>query len=88
MTLLAVRVVSPVGELNKFNARSVSSANSAGKFDILPGHANFVTYISGKKLEIVLEDKSKIQLEYPVAVVKVWNDKVDIFVDVEAFQNL
>ena len=41
---------------------SVSSANSAGKFDILPGHANFVTMIKNEPIVIRAKRKKTIHL--------------------------
>lgn len=81
-------MISPSGELHKLSARSVSSNNSAGRFDILPGHANFVTFISGKTIDVVLEDKQNFELKYPVAIIEVSKDKVTIFVDVESIKSL
>lgn len=83
MNLLEVKVIAPSGELYNLKAKSVSSTNSAGKFDILPGHANFVTFVSGQEIDIVTDDKQQIQLEYPVAIIQVGKDKVSIFVDVD-----
>lgn len=88
MTFLEVHVISPLGELYNFKARSVSSSNSAGRFDILPGHANFVTYVSKVPVECALEDGSKMKLDYPVAIIRVGKDKVTIFVDVESSPSL
>jgi len=81
-------VVSPNGELYNLKARSVSSNNSAGRFDILPGHANFVTFLSGKKIDLVLDTKEQMQLDYPVGIIQVGRDKVTIFVDVEALKSI
>lgn len=86
MNFLNVRVISPSGELQNFKARSVSSNNSSGRFDILPGHANFVTYISDKTIDVISEDKEKIALNYPVAIIQVIKDQVSIFIDVETFK--
>lgn len=86
MNLLSVRIISPSGELEKFKARSISSTNSAGRFDILPGHANFITYISQKKIDAIRDDKSKTTFDYPVAIIQTGKDLVNIFVDVETLK--
>lgn len=88
MNILDVRVVSPSGDLYKLKARSVSSNNSAGRFDILPKHANFVTFIANKKIDIVLENKQQVQLDYPVSIIKAGKDQVTIFVDVESLKSI
>lgn len=88
MKFLDVRVIGPAGVIAEYKARSVSSNNSAGRFDILPKHANFVTYISGKKINIILGDGTKADLDYPVAIIRAGSDKVIIFVDIESVKDL
>ena len=63
-------------------AYSVSSKNSAGQFDILPGHANFVTMVKNEPIVIrnrVKEDQTFI---YKTAVLTVKDNKVKIYSDI------
>lgn len=55
--VLNVKIVSPTQTLFEGQAYSVSSANSTGKFDILPYHANFITMV--QKTPIILRVKKK-----------------------------
>ena len=55
--ILNVKIISPTQTIFQGEAYSVSSANSTGKFDILPYHANFITMI--QKTPIILRVKKK-----------------------------
>lgn len=59
-------------------AEAVSSQNQLGKFDILPGHANFITFIF-KNLTIHLKNKEKKFFEFERGVLEVSKNKVNIF---------
>lgn len=63
-------------------AHSVSSANSAGKFDILPGHANFVTMVKNEPIVIRAKMKEDQTFKYKTAVLSVKNNKVEIYSDI------
>lgn len=56
-TTLNVKILSPTQTIFEGEALSVSSVNSAGKFDILPYHANFITLV--QKSPVVLRLKKK-----------------------------
>lgn len=55
--ILNVKIISPTQTIFQGQALSVSSANSTGKFDILPYHANFITMV--QKVPIILRVKKK-----------------------------
>ena len=61
-------------------ARSLSSYNSEGAFDILPLHENFVTILRGS---ITIIDESGVKREFKVgqALVEASNNLVKVFVD-------
>mgnify|MGYP003394808150 CR=1 FL=1 len=63
-------------------AESVSSKNSAGKFDILPGHANFVTMIKNEPIIVRTRMKRDQIFTYKTAVLSVKNNKVAIYSDI------
>lgn len=48
--LLHVRINTPEKLLWEGEARSVSSKNADGPFDILPMHANFITIVENEKI--------------------------------------
>lgn len=53
--LLRVKITSPQKIVWEGKAEWVSSENSAGKFDILPLHANFITIIENKPIKVKTE---------------------------------
>jgi len=61
-------------------ARSFSSSDEKGRYDILPGHENFVTVARGSA---VIFDESGKRLEFTLgsAVVEVSENIVKVFVD-------
>ncbi|MCD6528263.1 hypothetical protein J7K44_01340 [bacterium] len=62
----------------KGKAEAVSSQNKLGKFDILPGHTNFITLIF-KNLIIHTPDKKKITYQFKRGVLETSENKVRIF---------
>ncbi len=60
----------------------MSSKNSAGKFDVLPQHANFITLVENQDIEIVKTDKSKVKLKFPLAIFQVRGESVTIFTEI------
>jgi len=77
-----VTVVSPDERIWEGKAYSISSENSAGKFDILPEHANFVTIIKNKPIVIRTENKKEQIFTYKNAVLAINNGKVAIYADI------
>jgi len=59
-------------------AKSVSSENKLGKFDVLPEHANFVSLIFNE-VTIITEKGEKINYKFKRGVLKVSENKVRIF---------
>lgn len=82
MENLKVRIVSPDGEVFKGEALVLSSKNSAGKFDILPSHANFVTLIQNDPIKITRPDKSVATFNYALAVMHVNKNVVNIYTEI------
>ncbi len=58
-------------------AEAVSSQNQLGKFSILPGHTNFITFIF-KELTLYKE-KEKETIFFERGVLEVSQDEVNIF---------
>lgn len=61
----------------KEKATAVSSKNHLGNFDILPGHANFISLII-KTLTIHASEK-KINFQFERGILEVSEDKVNVF---------
>lgn len=78
---LKVRIFWPPAARKKMfeeEAEAVSSQNQLGKFDILPGHANFITFIF-RNLTIHLKNKEKVSFEFERGVLEVSENKVNVF---------
>ena len=79
--LLEVRIFcSPIIKESPYEgeAEAVSSQNKLGKFDILPGHTNFITLIFNN-LVIHTPDKNKITYQFKRGVLETSEDKVRVF---------
>lgn len=79
---LQVVVATPDEKIWEGKAESVSSENSAGPFDILPQHANFVTMIKGKPILVRTLSEGEKTFTYKNAVITVSKDKVSIYNDI------
>ncbi len=62
-------------------ATSVSSKNSAGSFDVLPEHANFITMIQNEPIIVRFLDKEHI-FTYKNSVLSVYNGIVTIYTEI------
>lgn len=80
--LLFVSVQDREGYLFEGNARTITSFNRKGKFDILPEHANFITIIE-QNLQIRKRDGSLLQFPVDNGVLRVVRDKVDIYLGIK-----
>jgi F0F1-type ATP synthase epsilon subunit len=78
--------VYPLQNLHKASfagfAKSITSRDSKGPFDILPSHENFITFFS-KKLEIVTEKGEKVVFDKANGVIEVANNVVKVFLKEE-----
>lgn len=82
MNDLTVKIITPNQTLFNELALSVSSINSKGKFDILPSHANFITLIQNSPIVITKQNKQKQTFNFPLAIIYVTRDKVNIYTDI------
>lgn len=71
---LNVKIMSPTQTIFSGEALSVSSANSAGKFDILPYHANFIAMVQKSPVILRIRQKGK---EGKVLANRSWQDFFD-----------
>lgn len=62
----------------KGRAKSISSENKLGKFDVLPQHANFISLIFNE-LTIITAAGEKINYKFKRGVLEVSENKVNIF---------
>lgn len=78
----AVAIVSPDERIWEGGAVSLSSKNSTGPFDILPGHANFVTIIKNEPIIVRTLDEGRKEFTYKNAVIAINNNSVSIYSDI------
>lgn len=81
--LLTVRILSQKEILFSDKAKSVSSTNSSGKFDVLPLHANFITFIENSPIIIETKTGEIQRFNFPSAIMYVSSDTVDIYTEME-----
>lgn len=79
---LEVEILSQFKAFYRGPATSVSAENKTGPFDILAGHANFLTLILPGDLIIRKPDGEEEKFEIERGVMHVNNDQVKIFLDV------
>ena len=78
---LIVKILTPKETLFEGEAYAVSSTNSEGKFDILPEHANFITLIDKKPIEVLQMDKKKLTFNVSEAIIYCAGDKVTVYAE-------
>ncbi len=83
--LLQVRVRDTQKIIYEGSVDRVSSFNEVGPFDVYPTHANFISIIRQELAFYQHKEKVK-ELKIEQAVMKVKQDKVSIFLGIEAFQ--
>jgi F0F1-type ATP synthase epsilon subunit len=76
-----LKVITPKQTLFQGEAVSLSSVNSQGKFDILAQHANFITLIEDKPIDVELPDKKKLQFKFSRAIIYNYQNSVSIFAE-------
>ncbi len=77
----ALKIFSPYETYYQGEAVSLSAGNETGSFDILAGHVNFFTLISGGKVRV---ETGFQRLEFPVSrgILRVHGDTVTLFANV------
>lgn len=81
--LLDVKIISPKIQYFDGPAVSVSSINSAGPFDILPEHGNFITLVKNQPIIIRQPNKQNTTFTFPLAVFYTRKNSVTIFTDIQ-----
>lgn len=80
MPQLTVIARSPFHIYYEGAARVVSAANKVGKFDVLPGHADFFSVLTPG--EVIIEtDSEAVSLNVTNGIVAVREDEVMLFVN-------
>lgn len=74
---LHVRIISPQQLILDTEAKSVSSKNIRGTFDILPQHANFITIVENQP--IIVRTPKPLTFKFNLAIILTRENKVDIY---------
>ena len=80
-TKLHIKIISPKETILEDIVLSVSSVNVAGKFDILPEHANFITLIS-KYVIIDTGKQTEQQFDIDKGILYAMSNKVSVYVGI------
>lgn len=78
---LTIRIFTPKALIFEGQAISVSSTNSEGRFDILPEHANFITLVENKPIDIQREKEVFQSFKFTQAVIYSYKNDVSIFAE-------
>jgi F0F1-type ATP synthase epsilon subunit len=80
-TQLNVAARAPFNVYYEGPAKAVSAANSVGRFDILPGHADFFSVMVPG--EVIIEtDKDPVVFSISSGIITVRDDEVLLFVNI------
>ncbi len=82
--LLRVRFSSPNEVIFEGEALSVSAKNSAGKFDILPLHANFISFIENYPITVRKADQTEQVFKFNFAIIYQTSNQVNIYTDIKS----
>lgn len=77
----SVKIQTPDSLVWEGRAESLSSENSAGRFDVLSEHGNMITIIEKKPIEIVTAGGTR-KFTFDKAVLSINNDVVTIFANI------
>lgn len=79
---MLVKIYTPFTTFFEGNAHSVTAVNETGRFDVLPGHHNFITML--KSGDVVVEKTDKEQQAIPIArgLMHVRDNRLIVFLDI------
>lgn len=83
-----VRIISPKQVIFQGFASSVSSKNSAGPFDILAEHANFITVIENHPIIIRPVGKKPVVFTFPLAIIYTSQNTVNIYTQISQLNQI
>ena len=85
---LHLKISTPFQIVYEGEIQSISSINTAGKFDILPEHANFITLIDNKPVIVRSIDKEQKEFNFPLAILYVHGNRVNIYTNIQEMPKL
>lgn len=85
---LSVIINSPDKVIWEGEVTAISSENSEGKFDVLPEHANFITLIQNKPIELYRPDSRTESFLFDQAVIYVHDNNISIYAGLEKAKDI
>jgi F0F1-type ATP synthase epsilon subunit len=79
--ILMLKVLDKSGVVLDTQAQSISTMNGRGRFDILPGHTNFISLIQNNVSYLDKEGKVN-EFKISQSLLKVVENKVEIFLSI------
>jgi F0F1-type ATP synthase epsilon subunit len=64
------------------NVKSVSSENETAKFDILPGHTNFISIIKDR-MELITAENEKKEFNLEYGIVMVYENVLNVYLGIK-----
>ena len=80
--VLKVQARAPFQVYFEGEALVVTATNTVGKFDILPGHANFFSVINPNSEVIIGTEKEDTKINVSNGILSVKDDEVLLFLDI------
>lgn len=85
--ILEIEIVESEKTLYNGKAKSLSSKNPEGKFDILPGHRSFISIIEDE-IKIRTDKGEDLTFKIEKGVLKCFHNKIEILVGLDSLENL
>lgn len=79
---LSLKIDSPDKVIWNGVARSISSINSQGPFDILAHHVGFITIVENQPIKIITEVNKPLVFKFKTAVIFVLNNVVSVYTNI------
>lgn len=76
-----LRIIAPTSIVFEGDVDSVSAANQVGPFDVLPGHANLFTLLTGGPV-VIRQNSDRQVLSVQKGIMKVQDDRVTVYANV------
>lgn len=80
---LEVRITTPKEVVYQGEVVSVSSTNVDGNFDVLPMHANFITFVQGKKIIVRPTSGEPKEFLFDFAIIYNKDSKLNIYTEIQ-----
>jgi F0F1-type ATP synthase epsilon subunit len=77
---LIVKARTPLKVIYEGECMAITAQNTIGPFDVLPGHGNYITNISGPIIIHELNRKDKIEYPVQMGIIRVHQNTVYLYI--------